>query len=63
MVLGNVVMTNIVIGIIVTLIVLVLSLVTITKGYGFKHTIDPHPNEQEKQDYVGEENKDEGRES
>lgn len=37
------VMANIIAGIVLTLIVLVLSLVTISKGYGFKHSIDELP--------------------
>lgn len=34
-------MTVIIVSIGITLLVLVLSLFTITKGYAFKHTIDP----------------------
>ena len=33
--------TVLVISLILTVFVLVLSLVTISKGYGYKHTIDP----------------------
>lgn len=42
-------MTIYVVSIIFILFVLVLSLLTITKGYGFKHSVDPHPGE-DKQD-------------
>lgn len=39
-----------VISILLTVFILVLSLVTISKGYGFKHTVDPvKPDEAEKQ--------------
>ena len=34
-------MTIIIVGIALTLLVLILSLVTITKGYSFKHSVDP----------------------
>lgn len=34
-------MTSMVASIIFTVIILILSLITIQKGYGFKHTIDP----------------------
>ncbi len=34
-----------VISIVLTIIVLILSLVTISKGYGYQHTIDPKSNE------------------
>lgn len=30
-----------VISIILTIIILILSLITISKGYGYKHTVDP----------------------
>jgi len=29
------------------LLVLILSLVTISKGYGYEHKIDPHPDEEQ----------------
>lgn len=35
------------ISIILTIVVLILSVWTISKGYGFKHTIDPAPEEEE----------------
>lgn len=34
-------MSAMVISILLTVFILVLSLVTISKGYGFKHTVDP----------------------
>jgi hypothetical protein len=55
MVLANIVMTNIIVGIILTVIVLVLSLVTISKGYGFKHSIDKPPVNKEDQEGLTEE--------
>ncbi|GAB3045863.1 YtzI protein [Virgibacillus ainsalahensis] len=39
-------------------IVLLLSMVTISKGYGYKHTVDPHPDEKKK-DKLDEEKDDE----
>jgi len=36
-----VVITSLVISILLTLVILYLSMLTITKGYGYKHTIDP----------------------
>ncbi len=37
-------------GLVLTLIVLALTLLTISKGYGYKHTIDPKvPNADEEQ--------------
>lgn len=60
MVLGNIVMTNIIVGIVLTLIVLVLSLITISKGYGFKHSIDALPDDKEKQEVKEEEKEDRG---
>jgi len=38
-----------VISIILTVIILILTLVTISKGYGYKHTIDPLVKENEKE--------------
>lgn len=35
------------VSIIGTIIVLILSIITITKGYGFKHTVDELPSEHE----------------
>lgn len=35
------VMSAMVISIILTVVILLLSLLTISKGYGYKHTIDP----------------------
>ncbi|MFC2947856.1 YtzI protein [Virgibacillus sediminis] len=32
-------------AVVISALVLVLSLLTISKGYEYKHTIDPHPNE------------------
>lgn len=37
----------IVVSALLTVLVLILSLVTISKGYGFKHTIDPIAQEEE----------------
>lgn len=34
-------MSALVISIILTVVILALSILTITKGYGYKHTIDP----------------------
>lgn len=34
-------MTTLIVSIILTLIILYLSLLTISKGYGYKHKIDP----------------------
>lgn len=34
-------MTILIVSIIFTIIVLVLSLITISKGYAYKHTVDP----------------------
>lgn len=51
---------SIVASVIFTLIILILTLVTIQQGYGYKHTIDP-PLRQETDDYQekveGEENR------
>ena len=33
-------------SIVLVVLVVVLSLVTINKGYSFKHTVDPHPDEE-----------------
>jgi len=35
----------------IIVMVLVLSLVTLSKGYGYKHTIDPLPEEKDNDDY------------
>lgn len=40
---------SIVASIIFTLIILILTLVTIQQGYGYKHTIDPPVHESEKE--------------
>lgn len=40
--------TALIVSIVLTAIVLVLSLVTISKGYGYKHTIDPLEDDNEK---------------
>lgn len=45
----------VVISTILTLIILVLSIVTISKGYGYKHKIDP-PVDPSKYDYKNESN-------
>ena len=37
----KVITTVLVVSLILTVIVLILSLITISKGYGYKHTIDP----------------------
>lgn len=37
-------MSAMVISIILTVVILLLSLLTISKGYGYKHTIDPLEN-------------------
>lgn len=34
-------MTIYIVGIAITLAVLILSLITISKGYGYKHSVDP----------------------
>lgn len=47
-------MTIHVVSIIVILFVLILSLITISKGYGFKHSVDPHPEESRKDEKVDE---------
>lgn len=39
-------MTVLIVSIVLTVIVLVLSLITIQKGYGYKHTIDPPVNKE-----------------
>ncbi|MDY0406956.1 YtzI protein [Virgibacillus sp. 179-BFC.A HS] len=39
----------VVIGGIIMLVILAFSLLAITKGYAYKHTTDPHPNETENQ--------------
>ena len=41
-------MTIVVVSIIFTLIVLVLSIMTLTEGYGFKHTVDPLTKDEDK---------------
>lgn len=38
---------SIIAGTVLTVIVLLLSLLTLKQGYGYKHTIDPHPEEDE----------------
>jgi len=40
-------MTSMVVSIIFTVIVLILSVLTITKGYGYKHTVDPPPEKED----------------
>lgn len=40
-------MSAIVISILFTVFILALSLVTISKGYGFKHTVDPSKPDEE----------------
>lgn len=35
------------VSIVGTIIVLILSIITITKGYGFKHTVDELPSKQD----------------
>lgn len=40
---------SIVASIIFTIVILILTLVTIQQGYGYKHTIDPPVNESEEQ--------------
>lgn len=35
------------VSIVGTIIVLILSIITITKGYGFKHTVDDLPTDQD----------------
>ncbi|MEI3612450.1 YtzI protein [Pseudogracilibacillus sp. SO30301A] len=35
------VVTSLVVGLVLTVVTLLLTLVTISQGYGFKHTIDP----------------------
>lgn len=37
----------VVISAIIIVMVLVLSLITLSKGYGYKHTVDPLPDEKE----------------
>lgn len=37
------------VSIIGTIIVLILTIITITKGYGYKHTVDELPSEEEEQ--------------
>ncbi|MEN1968439.1 YtzI protein [Lentibacillus sp. N15] len=39
-----------IVGILIILIVLLLTLVSISKGYAYKHTIDPMPQEKEASD-------------
>lgn len=43
-------MTIVVVSVIFTLIVLVLSIMTLTEGYGYKHTIDPLTKDEEEND-------------
>lgn len=43
------VMWSIVVSIIFTIIILLLTLLTIQKGYGYKHTIDPPVNNKKEQ--------------
>ena len=57
------VMTNIIAGIVLTLIVLVLSLVTISKGYGFKHSIDELPREDKEEKENQDQNEDQDKRS
>jgi len=33
-------------SLILIVMVIVLSLITINKGYGYKHTVDPHPDDE-----------------
>lgn len=49
-------MTVLVISLILTAIVLVLSLVTISQGYGYKHTIDPLEKQDDNNDTKSESN-------
>lgn len=44
---GEIFMMTMIVSIVFTIIVLILSLLTITKGYGYKHTIDPISEDEE----------------
>lgn len=46
------VMTSLVVGLILTVLTLWLTLVTISKGYGFTHTIDPLNEGEEIREYT-----------
>ncbi|HIV74467.1 MAG TPA: YtzI protein [Candidatus Pseudogracilibacillus intestinigallinarum] len=47
------VVTSIVVGLVLTVLTLVLTLVTISKGYSYKHTIDPLNKEDEVREFSG----------
>ncbi len=46
------VMWSLVVSMILTVLILLLTLLTIQKGYGYKHTIDPPVTKEEKQEEV-----------
>lgn len=46
-----------VISIVLTVLVLILSLITISKGYGYKHTVDPIQKEDDQDTQNNEEEK------
>jgi len=45
----SMVATSMIVSLVLTLIVLALTLLTISKGYGYKHTIDPKVPENEEE--------------
>jgi len=47
------IITSLVVGIILTVITLGLTLLTISKGYAYKHTIDPKHEGEEVREFTG----------
>ncbi|MBO1002677.1 YtzI protein [Pseudogracilibacillus auburnensis] len=47
------IMTSLVVGVVLTVVTLLLTLLTISKGYSFKHTIDPLKEEDKVREFTG----------
>lgn len=47
------VVTSLVVGIVLTVLTLWLTLITISKGYAYKHTIDPLNEDDEVREFTG----------
>lgn len=47
------IMTSIIVSVIFTIIILVLTLVTISRGYGYKHTVDPIKKGEKVREFTG----------
>lgn len=47
------IITSLVVGLVLTVITMLLTLLTISKGYSYKHTIDPLKKGDEVREYTG----------